>query len=91
MVSPTASLAAAFAVILGLAGCSTGVAEADRAIFVNACSAATGATEPDCGCAYDDLNRPGSERLLGETLDELREGRVPARVTRAVARCSTRG
>jgi hypothetical protein len=90
VVSPLASLAATF-VVLGLAGCSTGVAEADRAIFVNACAATAGATEPDCGCAYDELNRRGSERLLADTLDELRNGRVPARVTRAVARCSTQG
>ena len=76
---------------LALGGCSTGVAEADRAIFVNACAAATGATEPACGCAYDDLNRRGSDRLLADTLDELRRGRVPAQVTRAVASCSTRG
>lgn len=91
MVRPHAAPAAAFAVMLGLAGCSTGVPEADRALFLNACSAATGATQPDCGCAYDELSRRGSERLLGETIDELRRGRVPARVTRAVARCSTRG
>lgn len=86
-----AALSAAFGVALLLSGCSTGVPEADRAIFVNACAAATGATEPDCGCAYDELNRRGSDRLLADTLDELRNGRVPARVTRAVAGCSTRG
>jgi len=91
VVRPFAALSAAFVVALGLAGCSTGVAEADRAIFVNACAATTGATEPDCGCAFDELNRRGSDRLLGDTLDELRNGRVPARVTRAIARCSTGG
>ncbi len=86
-----AALSAAFFAALALGGCSTGVREADRAIFVNACAAATGATEPDCGCAYDELNRRGSDRLLEETLEELRNGRVPGRVTRAVARCSTQG
>lgn len=91
MVRTFAALSAAFVVALMLGGCSTGVPEADRAIFVNACAAATGATEPDCGCAYDELNRRGSDRLLADTLDELRKGRVPARVTRAVARCSTQG
>ena len=91
MVRTFAAPSAAFVVALALGGCSTGVPEADRAIFVNACAAATGATEPDCGCAYDELKRRGSDRLLEETLDELRNGRVPARVTRAVARCSTRG
>lgn len=91
MARASVSPAAAFAVVLGLAGCSTGVPEADRAIFVNACSAATGATDPDCGCAYDELERGDSGPLLGETVDELREGRVPVRVTRAIARCSTRG
>ena len=89
--APAPPLSVAFAVALGLGGCSTGAPEADRAIFVNACAAATGATEPDCGCAYDDLSRRGSDRLLADTLEELRNGRVPARVTRAVARCSTRG
>ena len=86
-----AALSAALVAALAAGGCSTGVPEADRAIFVNACAAATGATEPDCGCAYDELNRRGSDRVLHETIDELRNGRVPGRVTRAVARCSTQG
>lgn len=89
MVRPFTALSAVF--VAALAGCSTGVPEADRAIFVNACAAATGATEPDCGCAYDEVKRRGGDPILGETLDELREGRVPPRVARAVARCSTRG
>jgi hypothetical protein len=73
------------------AGCSTGVPEADRAIFVNACSGVTGATEQACACAYDDLasGGVGSNRVIQESIDELRSGRVPRRVTRAVARCTT--
>ena len=74
-----------------IAGCSTGVAEADRAIFVNACAGATGATQPDCACAYDDLAGPGgsSDKLIQGTIDDLQGGRVPQRLTSAVARCAT--
>lgn len=87
-------LASPLAVLLAVAGvsaCSTGVPEADRAIFLNACAATTGATQADCACAYDDLNGQGgaSDRLVQETIDDLRRGRVPQRLTRAIARCTT--
>lgn len=74
-----------------LAGCSTGVREADRAIFVNACTGVSGSTDATCGCAFDQLSRSGSDRLLNDTIDELQRGQVPARLTRAIARCSQGG
>jgi hypothetical protein len=79
------------ALAVALGGCSTGVQEADRAIFSNACAAGTGATDAECACAYDDLARGGggSDQIIQETIDDLQRGRVPQRVTRAVARCST--
>jgi hypothetical protein len=82
--------ALAFA-IAALGGCSTGVAEADRAIFVNACDGGTGATQADCACAYDDLAGAGgsSDQLIQDTIDNLQRGQVPQRLTRAIARCST--
>lgn len=78
-------------VALAVSGCSTGVAEADRAIFVNACAGATGATQADCTCAFDSLSRSGgsSDQLIQDTIDDLQRGRVPQRLTRAIARCST--
>lgn len=78
-------------VIGALAGCSTGVQQADRAIFVNACAGGTGATQADCACAYDDLAGPGnsSDQLIQDTIDDLQRGQVPQRLTRAIARCST--
>jgi hypothetical protein len=72
-----------------LAGCSTGVAEADRAIFVNACTGVTNATNPACACAFDELGGSGSDRVLNETIDSLQRGQAPPRLTRAIARCST--
>ena len=77
--------------IAALGGCSTGVAEADRAIFVNACAGGTGATQADCACAYDDLSGSGgsSDQLIQDTIDELQRGQAPQRLTRAIARCST--
>ena len=82
--------ALAFA-IAALGGCSTGVAEADRAIFVNACAGTTGATQADCACAYDDLSGSGgsSDQLIQDTIDDLQRGQVPQRLTRAIARCTT--
>jgi hypothetical protein len=81
--------ALAAATVLG--GCSTGVPEADRAIFVNTCSGVTGATNPTCECAFDELRRGGgSDRAINETIDSLQAGRVPPRLARAIARCSTR-
>ena len=74
---------------ISLGGCTTGVPEADRAIFVNACAGATNSTNPTCECAFDELRRSGSDRLVNETIDELQRGQVPARLTRAIARCST--
>lgn len=73
-----------------LAGCSTGVQQADRAIFVNACAGGTGATQSDCACAYDDLSGSGgsSDQLIQDTIDDLQRGTVPQRLTRAIARCS---
>ena len=83
LVVAVAALAAA------LAGCSTGVAEADRAIFVNACTGVTNATNPTCACAFDELGRSGSDQLINETIDSLQRGQAPPRLTRAIARCST--
>ena len=86
------ALCALLLVLLVVAGCSTGVAEADRAIFVNACAGGTGATQADCTCAYDGLASSGggsSDQLIQDTIDELQRGQVPERVTRAIARCST--
>ena len=85
--------APAVAAVLGaaalLGGCSTGVAEADRAIFVQACSSVTGATNPTCSCAFDELNRSGgSDRVINDTIDSLQRGQAPQRLTRAIARCS---
>ena len=83
--------AAALALVgVSLAGCTTGVPEADRAIFANACASVTGSTNATCECAFDELGRSGSDRLINETIDELQRGQVPARLTRALARCSTR-
>jgi len=73
-----------------LGGCSTGVPEADRAVFVNTCSGVTGATNPTCSCAYQELESSGgSQRVIDETIDSLQAGKVPRRLTRAIARCST--
>jgi hypothetical protein len=79
------------AVTTAVGGCSTGIAEADRAIFVNTCSGVTGATNPTCACAHEELQRSGgSQRVIDETIDALQAGRTPQRLTRAIARCSTR-
>jgi hypothetical protein len=73
-----------------LAACSTGVEEADRAIFAEACSGVTGATQSACACAFDELQGSGgSDQVIGDTLDDLRQGRAPQRLTRAVASCTT--
>jgi hypothetical protein len=82
---------AAGALALAAAGCSTGVPEADRAIFVRACSGATGGSQQACTCAHDDLAGGGveSNQVIQESIDQLRRGRVPRRVARAVARCTT--
>jgi len=84
-------LAAAVLVVLALAlaGCSTGVREADRAVFVNACSGVTGASNPTCSCAFDELSRRGSDRAIDEAIESLQRGQAPPRLTRAIARCST--
>jgi hypothetical protein len=72
------------------AGCSTGVQEADRAIFANACSGVTGATPGACACAFDELQESGgSDQIVNDILDDLRRGRVPQRLTHAIARCTT--
>lgn len=86
-----ASVSALALVTAALAGCSTGVAQADRAIFVNACAGGTGATQADCACAYDDLAGSGNaaDQLIQDTIDDLQRGQVPQRLTRAVASCST--
>jgi hypothetical protein len=86
---PSALAAVIAALAAGLAGCSTGVAEADRAIFVNACTGVTNATNPTCACAFDELGRNGSDQLINETIDSLQRGQAPPRLTRAIARCST--
>ncbi|CAA9488295.1 MAG: hypothetical protein AVDCRST_MAG45-585 [uncultured Solirubrobacterales bacterium] len=88
---PLACVCALAFAIAALGGCSTGVAEADRAIFVNACAGTTGATQADCACAYDDLSGSGgsSDQLIQSTIDDLQRGRVPQQLTRAIARCST--
>ena len=84
------SLAAGASMLaMALAGCSTGVPEADRAIFVNACSNVTGASNPTCSCAFDELSQRGSQRTIDETIESLRRGQAPPRLTRAIARCST--
>jgi hypothetical protein len=86
------AVVAVLALVVGaVAGCSTGVAEADRAIFVNACAGATGATQSDCACAYDDLAGSGgsSDPLIQDTIDDLQRGRVPQRLTSAIAGCAT--
>jgi len=84
-------LASAVVLVLALAltGCSTGVREADRAIFVNACSSVTGASNPTCQCAFDELGREGSDRAVDEAIESLQRGQAPPRLTRAIARCST--
>jgi hypothetical protein len=86
-----APLVALALTVAALSGCSTGVQEADRAIFVNACAAATNGTQSACACAYDDLasGGGGSDQVIQETIDDLQKGSVPQRVTRAVARCTT--
>jgi hypothetical protein len=84
------ALFSCLAVAAALGGCSTGVPEADRAIFVNTCSGVTGATNPTCSCAYEELESSGgSQRVIDETIDSLQAGKTPRRLTRAIARCST--
>ena len=82
-------LLAAGVLTLVAGGCSTGVPEADRAIFVNACSGVTGASNPTCECAFDELSRSGSDRTIDEAIESLQRGQAPPRLTRAIARCST--
>ena len=82
-------VAGASVLALAVPGCSTGVPEADRAIFVNACSGVTGASNPACSCAFDELSQRGSQQTIDETIESLRRGQAPPRLTRAIARCST--
>jgi hypothetical protein len=88
---PLLALFALALVVGAVAGCSTGVAEADRAIFVNACAGTTGATQSDCACAFDNLSGSGgsADQLIQDTIDDLQQGKVPERLTRAIAGCST--
>jgi hypothetical protein len=83
-------VAALGALALALGACSTGVEEADRAIFAEACSGVTGATSSACACAFDELQQSGgSDQVISDTLDDLRLGRAPQRLTRAIATCTT--